>query len=170
LTECRTALVVVVDEEPLVEDFRQRFDPAVGRRIPAHVTVVFPFAGPDAVDVAAARRLYAAASPFRFELARVERFPEHVWLAPEPSDPFVDLTSRTVARFPDFPPYGGVFDEVVPHLTIASGEAVEAAEAAARSELGPHLPIAARATEVTLLEEQRDLTWATGAAFPLGDA
>jgi 2'-5' RNA ligase len=171
LTALRTALVVVVDDAvPVVDDFRRRFDPAVHQRIPAHVTLVFPFASPDVVDVAAVRQLYAGAPSFDFELVRVERFPEHVWLAPEPKDRFVDLISRTVGRLPDHPPYGGVFDEPIPHLTIASGEAVDEAEAAARREIGPHLPIAARAVEVTLLEEQPDQTWAARAAFALGGA
>ncbi|MGE5275147.1 MAG: hypothetical protein ACM3QU_15470 [Verrucomicrobiota bacterium] len=57
---------------------------------------------------------------------------------------------------------------MIPHLTIASGETVDAGEVAARLELGPRLPIAARAAEVTLLEEQPDQTWATRTAFPLG--
>jgi 2'-5' RNA ligase len=171
LTALRTALAVVVDEaEPVVEEFRRRFDPAVDRRIPAHVTIVFPFAPVDVLDAAAVRELYAAVPSFAFELARIERFPEHVWLAPEPQDRFVDLTSRTVERFPEYLPYGGAFAEVVPHLTIASGETVDEAEAAARRELGPHLPIPVRATEVTLLEEQPDDTWAPRTAFALGGA
>ncbi|MGE5275148.1 MAG: 2'-5' RNA ligase family protein [Verrucomicrobiota bacterium] len=100
MTARRTALVVVVDEEPVVEDFRRRFDPAVQRRIPADVTIVFPFAVPDAVDAAALRRLYAAAPPFGFEVARVERFPEHVWLAAEPRGA---SSTRSRARSTAFP-------------------------------------------------------------------
>jgi 2'-5' RNA ligase len=171
LTALRTALAVVVDEaEPVVEDFRRRFDPAVERRIPAHVTIVVPFAPLAVLDEGAVRALYAALPSFAFELARVERFPEHVWLAPEPRDRFVDLISRTVERFPEYRPYGGTFADVVPHLTIASGETVDEAEAAARRELGPHLPIPARAAEVTLLEEHPDATWAPRTAFAFGGA
>jgi 2'-5' RNA ligase len=170
LNALRTALVVAVDEaEPVVGDFRRRFDPAVHRRIPGHVTMVFPFASPDVVDADAVWHLYRGAPSFDFELARVERFPEHVWLAPEPKDRFVDLTCRRIRRFPDRPPYGGVYDDdAIPHLTIASGGAVDEAEAAARRELGP-LPIAARAEEVTLPEEQPDQAWVARAAFPPGD-
>ena len=42
-----------------------------------------------------------------------------VYLAPEPAAPFVALTEAVGAEFPGFPPYGGAFDEVVPHLTIS---------------------------------------------------
>ena len=171
MSALRTALSVVVDEvEPVVGDFRRRFDPAVERRIPAHVTIVFPFAPLDELDGAAIRELYAARQSFAFELARVERFPEHVWLAPEPRDRFAELISCTVERFPEYPPYGGAFAEVIPHLTIASGEMVDDAEAAARRELGPLLPIPARAAEVTLLEEQPDETWSRRTGFALGGA
>ncbi len=171
MTALRTALAVVVDEtESVVEDFRRRFDPAVERRIPAHVTIVFPFAPPHVLDAGAVQELYAALPSFAFRLERLERFPEHLWLAPEPQGRFVDLISRTVERFPDYPPYGGAFAEVIPHLTIASGEAVDEAEAAARRDLGPRLPIAARVAEVTLLEEQSDETWRRRTAFALGGA
>jgi hypothetical protein len=112
----RTALVVVLDEaERVVEDFQERFDPAAERMIPAHVTVVFPFADTDTADVAAVRDVYSGEAPFDYDLARIERFPEHVWLAPEPKNRFVELVARTIDRFPDYPPYGGIFDEVIPH-------------------------------------------------------
>ncbi len=48
-----------------------------------------------------------------------EAFPANVvYLAPDPAEPFVALTEALAAAFPDCPPYGGAFDEPVPHLTI----------------------------------------------------
>jgi len=63
-------------------------------------------------------------------------------------------------------PYGGRFAEVVPHLTVA--DTAEGPPASLGSELAAGLPIAAVATEVWLMEEARDGTWSTRAAFPLG--
>ena len=59
---------------------------------------------------------------FDIALVRVDRFEEHVWLAPEPSERFVALTELTAARFPDWPPYDGAFEEVIPHLTVGCGK------------------------------------------------
>ena len=41
-----------------------------------------------------------------------------VYLAPELPDPFEELTARTVEAFPAYPPYGGKFDTVVPHMSL----------------------------------------------------
>jgi hypothetical protein len=172
VSDRRTALVVVLaDDDPVVRGFRRRHDPAAARGIPAHVTIVFPFA-PGAADdaglLADLAELYADAAAFDAELARVERFPDHVWLAPEPRQRFVELVERTAARFPDYPPYEGAFDEVVPHLTVGSGDEVDAIEEAARSDLGPHLPLHVKATAVALLEEQPDGMWVEREPIPLG--
>jgi hypothetical protein len=168
----RTALVVVLaDDDPTVRGFRQRHDPAAARGIPAHVTIVFPFVAGGADDpvlLAELGALYGKAAPFDVELARVERFPDHVWLAPEPQERFVELVERTTARFPDHPPYEGAFAEIVPHLTVGSGEGIDAIDEAARSELGPQLPLHDRATAVSLLEEQPDGIWVNRTSFPLG--
>jgi hypothetical protein len=91
-----------------------------------------------------------------------------VWLAPEPPDRFVELIELTANRFPQWLPYGAAFEDVVPHLTIGSDENIDAMTSAAREEFGAVLPVPARATGVTLLEEQPDGTWADGTTFRLG--
>jgi 2'-5' RNA ligase len=173
LTERRTALSVVVPEaEPVVGDFRRRFDPGAAKNVPPHVSLLFPFAPVASVDDAlldAVRRLYAGAAAFDFALTRVGRFARHVWLAPEPKERFVELIRLSCARFPEYPRYGGEFDgrEPVPHLTVGEADDVEALAQAAERELGPHLPVRGSIGSVTLLEEQPDLTWAARAEFPL---
>jgi 2'-5' RNA ligase len=170
-----TALTVVVPEaRDLVDPFRRRFHArSIARRIPPHVTVLYPLADADAVDgglLAALEELCGAVEPFAFELARVARFDAVVWLAPEPRRRFVDLIEATCARFPERPPYGGEFagSRPVPHLTVGEGEDVEAIAAAAERELAGRLPLACAASAVALLEERPDGTWAERAAFPLG--
>ena len=105
--DMRTALVVVVPEaEPLVGRLREQYDhPRARLGVPAHVTLLFPF-GDDADGL---EELFAAAAPFDFSLARTARFAEQpiLYLAPEPAEAFVRLIEALIARYPEFPPYGG---------------------------------------------------------------
>ena len=164
-----TALVVTVPEaEPLVSEWRARHDWSAQRGVPAHITILYPFAPTEKVDEALLgelRQLFAAEAPFSFQLPRMERFPEVAWLAPEPSEPFKALIALVAGRFPDYPPYEGVHDEVVPHLTVAEGgaELQDRVEAA----IAEHLPIRAHASDVAFLFEGDDGRWSEAHRFPL---
>jgi 2'-5' RNA ligase len=170
----RTALVVVVDAaEKVVAPWRWRYNrQAVERRLPAHVTILFPLVPAATVDdglLDELRALYAPQPPFSYALASVESFPGVVWLAPQPSGPFHDLIARTRAAFPDHPPYGDPALAPVPHCTI--GVADDVVRLRAMSEkleagLGPSLPIICEASSVCLLEERGDGTWSARASFP----
>ena len=166
-----TALVVEVPEaEPLVSDWRAKHDWSAQRGVPAHITVLYPFVPTERVDetvLADLRELFAAQPAFSFRLTRVARFPDVAWLAPEPSDRFTALTELIVERYPDYPPYEGIHDEVIPHLTVAEGgvELQDEVETA----LTPHLPIRADAKTVALLVEGENERWFLGERFPLGD-
>ena len=172
----RTGLLVAVPAaEPLVAGFRRRFDAAsVARRIVPHVTVLFPFLPIDECDddVQSLLRSHFVAQPaFDASLEGVESFPAHVWLRPEPRECFVDLIERTCDTFPGTPPYEGVFDTHVPHLSVGAADEdapLELILETAMQELGPGLPVRFRVGEVTLFEEQEDGTWAPGLRFPLG--
>lgn len=127
--------------------------------VPAHVTVLFPFLDSAAADAEALREVFAPFAPFAFVLDRVERFEAGtVWLHPEPSAPFEALTAAVWKRWPDHPPYGGIHDTVIPHLTVSEHPV----------DVDVPLPIAARADAVTLIEEQADGRWAARLRFPLG--
>jgi 2'-5' RNA ligase len=163
-----SALIVPVPEaEAVVGAWRARHDPSAAGGMPAHVTVLYPFKPPDEIDGATEQALAALAAerpPFHFELARIGRFPGVLYLDPEPGDSFVEFTQMAVARWPDYQPYGGEFDEVVPHLTVAQGsEPDDLAD-----ELGKKLPIAAEATEMQLMTQGSDGRWSVRASFPLG--
>lgn len=138
------------------------------RRLPPHITVVYPFMPPERIDAtteAEIARLFARLSPFRFRLDRVERFPGGVtYLAPEPSAPFVDLALSVCGRWPRYPPYGGAFPAIVPHLTVGyPEEPVEDLEG-----LKQALPIEGEATEVWLLTLAPGARWSVRRRFPLG--
>jgi 2'-5' RNA ligase len=155
----RTALMIAVPEaEAAVGALRLAGDWSAARGVPAHVTLLFPFAPPDAVDEPALGDLFAQFAAFDFTLDRVERFEDGAtWLHPEPSWRFAELTAAIWQRWPGYPPYEGLHDEVMPHLTV-SDEPVDVDIA---------LPIACRAHEVHLIEEQADEQWRMRAVFPL---
>lgn len=131
--------------------------------MPAHVTLLYPFLPTRFVDSETERALGSlvlATPAFDFSLARVGRFPGVVYLAPEPAAPFRALTSALVARWPEHPPYGGAYPEVVPHLTVAHGEAVPEG-------LVARLPLRSQAREVWLMARALR-RWTRLARFPLG--
>ena len=163
----QSALIVPVPEaEPVVGALRARHDPSAAGGMPAHITLLYPFMPPDAIDAATEQSLgeIAAAFPsFRFQLTRVGRFPGVVYLDPQPGQPFIDLTQMIAARWPAHPPYGGEFDEIVPHLTVSQGS-----DAPGLGEtLSEKLPIAAEAKEVQLMTQDRDGRWSASATFRL---
>ena len=71
--------------------------------------------------------------------------------------------------FPDHPPYGGAFDDVVPHLTIGEQpRATRAGLRAAQEAVAPLLPVHARIDRVLLMAGSRDAdSWETLHEFPL---
>jgi 2'-5' RNA ligase len=174
-SERRTGLLIPVAAEPLVDHFRRRHNAAtVARRLPPHITVLFPFVRATALDAGTLSELrahFSTFAPFDAELAGVGQFDDFVWLAPEPRDRFVRLIVATSARFPDFPPYEGEGGEPEPHLTIAAvdgrARATEVA-ALARDELAPLLPFRFAVTGVSLFEELVDGTWRESSRFELG--
>ena len=173
-----TALVVVADAaEKVVAPWRWRYNRhAVERRLPAHITVLFPLVPAGRVDdglLDALRALYAQHTQFSYALASVGSFPGVVWLAPQPSAPFHDLIARTRAAFPDHPPYGDAALAPVPHCTIGVDDDQARLEAMAEeiaAGLGASLPIVCEATSVCLLEERADGTWSARASFPFEGA
>jgi 2'-5' RNA ligase len=131
-----TALVARVPEaEPWVGALRDQFDPSTRLGVPAHVTVLAPFMAPAQVTPEVLRRIgrvLGAFPSFSFELRKVGRFAATAYLAPEPATPFVSLTQAIVAEFPDYLAYGGAYPDIVPHLTVADGDAALADLAADR--------------------------------------
>ncbi len=169
-----TLVVAVPAAEPVVGRVRRRFDPTSRAGMPAHVTVLYPFAEPAGLGpevFGALSELFAAHPPFGFTLAGVGWFGEGIaFLGPKPAAPFEALTASVADRFPAFPPYRGAYERVVPHLTVgARGRPRALRRAAARVEAT--LPIEAVATEVLLMVRGPGRRpWRAVQAFPLGGA
>ena len=167
-----TAVVIAVPAlSPVVDDWRERTSPddRPSMGIPPHVTLLHPFVPAEAVDdevLAELERLFAATAPFVVKFRELRRWPEMAYLAPEPPEPFTQLTEAIVDRWPDYPPYEGIHETVIPHLTVAYGD--EALLAEIEADVTPKLPIEAQVTEAVLLEElEPDVRWGERARFRL---
>jgi 2'-5' RNA ligase len=165
-------LVPVPEAEALVGPWRHRHDDAARYGIPAHITVLYPFVPATALDdtvVATLRVLCGRIAPFDFTLREVRRFDQGVlYLAPEPADAFRRLTEAVVTRFPEYPPYGGAYGELTPHLTVAQGAPGPQLELA-ELELARALPLRARADEVHLMVGRNEGPgWRLRERFALG--
>ena len=135
--------------------------------MPAHVTVLFPFLPAERCEDAGVHAALGAIArgtgAFDVVLAGVGRFPGVLYLRPEPPAPFVALTHAVHARWPDHPPYGGAFPDVVPHLTAVAGTEPDGVAAA----LERGLPVQARAEVLQLMVEDAG-GWRPVATLPMG--
>jgi 2'-5' RNA ligase len=162
-----TALVVLFPElEPLLGPWRRRYTGDGPRGMPPHVTLIFPFA--DSAEADDLRdplgRVFADFAPFELVLRQTARFPGLLYLRPEPAETFVAITEALVNAFPDFPPYGGEFAEIVPHVTVAQGE--DEVLAATERQLEQQLPVKSRVERAWLVEDTSS-GWRRHTAFPL---
>lgn len=165
----RTGLIVRIPEaEPAVSAWRERFDTSARAGVPAHVTVVFPFLDGSRVQGHVHRALAEVLGghhAFDVRFARCERFPGVLYLAPEPDAPLRRLTEAVVERWPEAPPYGGVFTEVIPHLTVADGQD-DTVLTEIETALHTELPFTARVSSVDLMVHD-GVKWQLQATFDL---
>lgn len=169
-----SALVVLVPEaEALVKPFRDRYDPSAASGMPAHITLLYPFQAPGNIDDATISKLrdcFARFEPIRFSLAAVKRFSEVLYLAPNPDEPFRQLTLAIWNLFPETPPYRGKWPDIVPHLSVAwvaSERELTAIENEFAKASHDKLPIPAVASEVALMDN-RSGRWEVRTTFGLG--
>jgi hypothetical protein len=153
-----TALVIPVPEAELsVGAWRSQYASDAADGMWAHITLIYPFRDSARIDAAAVRGIASVVTSFvrfPFTLTTIEYFRSPLlilYLAPEPVEPFQALTGAFARMFPDAPPYGGVFDEIVPHVTVAD-ENDPNVLATIEAEVKSHLPIQAIAREVELVE------------------
>ena len=172
-----TALIVPVPAaDVVVGDHRRALDHSAAWGVPAHVTVVYPFLAPDQVTdavVADVRAVLAGAKSFECAFSRVAWFSQEVlWLAPEPAEPFRALTELVWRRFPECPPYGGAYPDVIPHLTVGSTRLGDlAALRRAAVDVEAKLPISAAIDRVCLIAGNATAgSWRTVVEFMLAGA
>ena len=170
-TEGESALVVALPEADLVVGHvRREHDPSGREGMPAHVTLLTPFvpAGRWSADHAA--RLAGALAdmtPFEARFRRTGRFGKTtVYLVPEPEDTFTRFAMSVAAAFPEYPPHGGAFSQVLPHLTLAHG-VPEAALDAVESAMEGRVDFRVRVRDVALFFRDPGGRWTEGPHVPL---
>jgi len=165
-------IVPVAETEPAVGKFRAQLDRTAAWGVPAHVTVLAPFVPPDRIgpwELHKLREAVRAVPRFDVIFRRTEWFGDDVvWLAPEPDDGFRALTAAVCSAFPDFPPYGGAFADVIPHLTVGAHADLSRMRAAARA-TSARLPIKAAVRAAHLFQGSDAFgAWRRVAELPLG--
>ena len=166
----RSGVIVRIRLPPELEELRQRHDPVAPSGVPAHVTVLFPFLVTSDLTPAVRRRVAGVARkvrPFDVRFERTGRFPNVLWLEPEPAGPFIELTQRIAAAFPDHPPYEGAHDEIVPHLTlgIAADHVIERLE---RKVTRAGVSFRRRVHALEVIAEDAEDRWHARWRLPLG--
>ncbi len=167
----RSAVIVPIELPARLAVLRAAGDRLAAGGVPAHVTVLFPFLANEALTPSvrsALARLAARNPPFVARFSRVERREEMVWLVPASQRPFLDLTLAAAALWPDHPPYGGVHDRLIAHLTLVDTTDRVARDAAwaAAQEIGP---FEAAVRELTVITESASGGWRTRWRLPMGD-
>ena len=170
-----TALLVTVPAaDPVVGRHRSRLDRAARVGVPAHVTVVYPFVPFAALrqeDLATVGALVAQVPAFTLTFERIAWFGHDVvFLEPTPAQPVLDLISLLGEAFPQHLPYGGAYDEPVPHLTVGHDHPFEELQLAEVAVLA-QLPLAQRVEAISLWAGPPLLTerpgWRQVGSFPL---
>lgn len=161
-------LIDVPDVAPLLQKVsgaRRRPLPVNG--LTPHITLLYPFLAPprigDTIEDELSRTL-GGFEPFSFSLTGLGRFPDVLYLTPEPEEPFVRLTHALCRTAPGLEPYGGAFGRVIPHLTVGTAASPPAFAAA----LEAALPVHAVAGEVALMTRDRAGRWSRRRTFRLG--
>jgi len=164
----------VVIRTPLpagLERMRRRRVSSASLGVPAHATLLHPFIEPDELDAAVRRRLREVASehkPFDYRLARMGEWPDAIYVAVEPAEPFIRLHRDLQTAFPDWPIYGAGADfEYEPHVTVA--DRAGKLEPGVRDDLAWRaLPLAARNEAIDVIATRPDGRWRLVWRIPLG--
>lgn len=138
-------------------------------RVPAHITLLFPFVPVDRLGEASLtlRALCANEPSFEITLRGYGAFPGVVFMSPADPEPIKALFRKIYAAFPDCPPYKGQFgDDLHPHMTVA--EFASAADQSA-AVLPPYEPVTFRAEQIHLMYGPVDLAlpWIVYDVIPL---
>jgi 2'-5' RNA ligase len=169
-----TALVLVLDDaEPFDEVRRELNAETVSSGVPFHITLLYPFAPVEELTddlLAETRHFFAERAPFSFELTRIATWPRVVYVVPEPDTELRACMVALHALFPQWPPYGGVYEDVTPHATLAEAVDAEGIQLEIDRRVSGHLPRRYRADAATLLEEYEPERWRERERIPFGTA
>jgi 2'-5' RNA ligase len=146
-----------------------QYDPSAAAGVPPHITLMFPFIPPaDLTEgtIEILEKLIRGTGAFQFSLTRVNQFEQGVvYLEPEPTGPFVQLT-RKISREFGILPFGGDFgDEPVAHLTVGIDQSADTRQQIV-NQLHLVVPIVVAAEEAWLMVGSNASAWSTVRRMP----
>jgi len=119
----RTTVLIVApsDVQAFAEPLMQQYAFDQWMRVPAHITLFYPFVPFIQLKTACEtlRTLCASLPPFEVSLAGYARFPLVTYLQIVDPQPIRAIFDRLFAAFPKYPPYEGEFGTILhPHMTV----------------------------------------------------
>ena len=167
----RCALVIPVPElEPIVSHWRDRTGHPAGRRMPAHITVMYPFLSSHelSTDVYSGSRTVWTYASDRSDFPFAGYLSWGCLPRPSPVEEFRGLTERVVEMWPDCSPHEGAHTDVVPHLTLAYTDDAGLVHRIAE-EVEPQLPISSALNQACIFE-LADAKWRHRFSLPFGSS
>ena len=166
-----SALILRIQLPPGLGALRTRHVPDAAEGVPAHVTLLYPFATPASTSVEVLDSVAAIVREHRewsMTLAAQGRWPDALYATVEPDGPVRTLQADLAAAFPMLPLYGDPGVRFEPHVTIVEGPGV-ADPAVLDDPAWGELPAAREVAEIQLIVRERG-RWRIATAFPLGSA
>jgi 2'-5' RNA ligase len=162
-------ILTVPHVEARIADLRLRYDPAAAVGVPAHVTLIYPFAPPPVsqAHLDALVTLFAGVPTMELNFVGTGRFAQTVYLRVDDDEPLRRMIASLAARWPEYPPYGGRFSAIVPHLTVADRQSDPRVLDEVEALLQDKVPLSARVREATLLVSNDQGFWTPQCTFPL---
>jgi 2'-5' RNA ligase len=162
-----TALVIAVRLPPGLEALRMRSIRDAPDGVPAHITLLYPFADESQIDAtvrAVVERIVARHRVGILTLGERRLFPDTIYASVEPDAPLRALQAELAGAFPELPLYGGAH-AFEPHVSIVEGPSVDGSPDAADA-AWQELPTTAMVDAVELITN-RDGRWAMRHRFPM---
>lgn len=166
-----SALVIRVELPPALAALRLAHDDNAADGVPAHVTLLYPFADPVSIDdgvIEAVASIVGRHAAWSMILGERRRWPETLYVSVEPEGPVRALQAELAAAFPTLPLEGGAY-EFTPHVTISEGPGAHD-PAVAGDPAWSELPVTRSADAVELIQRGADGRWQVARRFPLATA
>lgn len=167
-----SAIIIRARLPAALESLRRRCVEDATRDVPAHITLLYPFAAPGELSRAVRSEVAAIAGrhpSFQYRLTGPKRWPDTIYAAVEPDGPFLRIHEELARAFPGYPIYGRPGFALIPHVTVAEGAAIDDPEVLADPGWAA-LPVTARATALEVIASDAADRWRLVWRTPLGAA
>ena len=165
-------LIPVPSADPIVGEWRKKYDDVALHGIPSHITLLFPFKESSEIDEEIIQKLdniFSSVKQFSFILGKINTFPSVVFLEPNPREKFITLTEKIVDIFPENPPWEEKYSSINPHATIANisdSKKIDSLKFKIEAGISKKLPIQCIAKEAWLMTEDDKGEWHIWSKFP----